>query len=104
MAVAIGIAQAGADTGGGDQTITSSTSIGTPTGAIFIACGRTVNGTAAAHAIMSIGATDGTRHRVFSAASRDAVGGSETRDWGTTDEVIQMVNVGADAIESEANF
>lgn len=104
MAVAIGIAQAGADTGGGDQTITSPTSIGTPTGAIFIACGGTVNGTPSANAIMSVGATDGIRHRVISAASRDAVDSSETRDWGTTDEVIQMVAVDGDNIESEANF
>lgn len=104
MAVAIGIAQVAAATGGGDQTITTSTSIGTPSAAFIVVTRATVNGTKAVDAALSIGAVDGTRQRCITAHSRDALGTTDTFDRGATDEVIQIMNTGDHNIEAEANF
>lgn len=104
MAVAIGIAQVAAATAGGDQTITTSTSIGTPSAAFFVVSRATVNGTKAVDAALSIGATDGTRQRCITAHSRNGLGTTDTADRGATDEVIQITNTGDHNIEAEANF
>ncbi|HUU94914.1 MAG TPA: hypothetical protein VM487_04175 [Phycisphaerae bacterium] len=103
-AVKIGIAEAAADTGGGDQTIACSQSIGTPDAAMVFVTKCITLGTAANRAVMSMGITDGTNQRVVVARSDDtAVEFSDTGRRGATDEIIQIMS-GASNLVGEANF
>ena len=101
--VKVRVVQAAANTGGGDQSFTDS-GFGTPKAALLFVSKGTTNGTAADHAILSVGATDGTNQIVVGARSAHGVSTSDADRRGATDEVIMMLDNTATTVECEANF
>ncbi len=72
-------------------------------GARFYVSRATVDDTGADHAVLSRGATDGTRSRCVSVVMEDGQNPSDTSRRGATDEVIQILALDG-SIDGEANF
>jgi hypothetical protein len=104
MGVTVATTRVACNTATGDQTITTA-DLGslTPKAAMFIVGAGVTDGTAAANAVLSVGATDGTNQRVSSVFSDDNVATSDVRYRGTTDEVVMIID-NAGNIVGEANF
>ena len=78
-------------TGGGPTQDFTSSGFGTPKGAIFFATYGTANGTVVDHAMLLVGATDGTNHRCIAFATEDAQNPSDTGR--TFDETVPVITV-----------
>lgn len=83
----------------GTQNYTSS-GFGTPLGAIFTVTNGTVAGTTVAHALISFGATDGTRQWAMSGRARDNItlGTTLTANRANTSDVILLTDDGGTVI------
>ncbi len=95
-----------ADTGGGNQDITT-TKLGglTPKAAIFVASYAVTDATDKDHASICVGFTDGTNHAVVATMDEHGLGTSDTKRRATSDEVIMLIDpTAANAREGEANF
>lgn len=107
MTVVFGIAQAAAITAGTTQSITDATGLGglTPKWAICVTTYATINGTAADHAVYSIGITDGTTMFSKCFSAENGVGTSDTELVHSTDQIISLIDVtGSAAWEARANL
>lgn len=102
MAVNFAVVQAAA-AASGNQDFTK-TGFGTPKAAIFIVTRADTNGSFDNHAMISLGFTDGTRHRVQHVRDENASTNTDSLHRGATDEVIQMFQPTSSTIEAEANF
>lgn len=91
MADSVKTVQVAADTGGGTQEITVAGWGITPKAALFIMTLATADDTAAAHAALSYGFTDGARDRVISGFSEDAVATSVEKRGQDNDQCIQYM-------------
>ncbi len=95
-----------ADTGGGNQDITT-TKLGglTPKSAIFVASYAVTDATDKDHASMSLGLTDGTNHACVATFDEHNLSNSDNKRRATSDEVIMLMDPTAvNAREGEANF
>lgn len=84
----VGMAVAAANTSTGAQTFNLNNTTITPTFAIIVCSAATTAGTPAATANMSVGMTDGTRHRTVGMYAADAAGTSATSRAVESDYVV----------------
>jgi hypothetical protein len=106
MGVTIATVQTTCDTaGGGTQDITT-TDLGglTPVAAMVFISGATSLDTAADHARIGIGFTDGTNELAFSVNSEHGVATTDTHRRAETDEIVSIMDTGDFTIDGEANF
>lgn len=101
MAFEATIVQAAANTSTGNQSFTAS-GFGTPQCALLLVNRATTNGSAAAHAAMSYGATDGTRQRTCSMVAKDE--DEANRSVCKNDKLIVLLTPSAGTVECEAGF
>lgn len=97
------LVQAAARTGTtGTQDFTSS-GFGTPKGAMVWLTYATVNGTAANHAMLGVGFTDGTNHRSLTPASEDGVV-ADTQASGSLTTLITTIATANTPVDGSATF
>lgn len=98
------IANGAAPAGGGTQDLTVAGWGKRPVAALIICTTGISDQAEAAHAIVSIGATDGTTHRVATCHAKDGDSTPDTNQVGATDEVVMILDAEGDAVDGEANF
>jgi hypothetical protein len=106
MGISTAIVTAAAQTGGGDQSFTKS-GFGTHTNtlAFFFVTRDTAIGTVAAdHAILGVGAADGSSQWCWVARAEHNVASSDCYRRGATDECIMVMNTNNTSIDGEAAF
>ena len=105
MPVTVAITRVACSTSGGTQDITT-TDLGglTPKAAIFILSSATADGTAANHAQMSIGATDGTSQWATTSIIRNGQTTSDVYSRSSNTRVFQILNTTTGALSGDAEF
>jgi hypothetical protein len=98
------VVRAACNTSTGTQDFTS-TGFGTPKAALFFLSAGTADGTQVNNAMLSIGATDGTRSRAIAAGSEHGVASSDTGMTGSgTAAVVTLLKTSMSAIDGSADF
>jgi len=105
MPVTVAVTRVACGTSGGTQDITT-TDLGglTPKAAIFILSSATADGSAANHAQMSIGATDGTSQWATTSIIRNGQTTSDVYSRSSNTRVFQILNTTTGALSGDAEF
>ena len=104
MAVSIRVTRSAINTSTGTQDFTVS-GFGTPKAAMFILTSAVTDGTEAAHAYLSVGATDGTRQWCIHTNAEDAQTTTDHAVDHTNSACVEFTNVGDSAtIDGSASF
>ncbi len=96
--------RAAAITGGGPTQDFTISGFGTPKAALFIVTNATADNIRADHAILGMGATDGSTSLAVSGRNEDAALTSRANKARGTGDVIYFLNTGADTLDGEAQF
>ena len=105
MGIAVDVVEFTLNTGAGTQDITGSLGGLTPKAALFFVTRGTVNGTAAAHAAISIGAATGVSNEwAFHGNAEDGQASEDTRRVTRSTRCIILTDPGVSTVDMDAEF
>jgi len=105
MGVTVAVTRVACNTSTGTQDITT-TDLGglTPKAALFVVTKATSDGSAATHAVLGMGATDGTNQWAIGNMARDAQSSTQCARRAMTDECVMIMVDTGPSVDGEAAF